>query len=34
MNPDLFQVQIEYRRQEMARARGHRNWVSLFKDKK
>ncbi len=32
MNPDLLelQVQLEYRRQEMARARGHRNWTKLF----
>jgi hypothetical protein len=30
---DLYRLQklLEYNQQELARARGHRNWVSLFK---
>ena len=31
MDPYSMKVQVEYTQQELARARGHRNWVSLFK---
>ena len=30
MNPQNLQVQPDYRRQEMARSRGHRNWARFF----
>jgi hypothetical protein len=33
MNPDLLQVSLPYVQQELARSRGHRNWVSLFRGK-
>jgi hypothetical protein len=31
MDPYRLQKLLEYNQQELARARGHRNWVSLFK---
>jgi hypothetical protein len=30
MNPYALEKMLEYKRQEFARSRGHRNWVSLF----
>jgi hypothetical protein len=33
MDPYSMTVQVEYTQQVLARARGHRNWVSLFKRK-
>ena len=31
MDPYRMQKMLEYNQQELARLRGHRNWVSLFR---
>jgi hypothetical protein len=31
MDPYSMKVQVEYTQQELARARGRRDWVSFFK---
>jgi hypothetical protein len=34
MDPYRLQKMLEYTQQELARSRGHRNWVSIFKQSK